>query len=496
MITGTWKEDEPSGAGKWRSKGISVVGRWAVGDAGFNATVHLAQHAFGAQVREAHAAVTQHGVTAATCTTWRGLFRHPECPYDDTARRMDQRLTDSLAEANSKEEEGVLIANHLMDVLQHEVHPHGVVLAKFCACFRQSYPARPSGLIRQVELLLHHAIADLRNFTIEMREYMCGNMTSCLNTKQRKRHGHSVLLDVMFPMIYACLWVLYCSVWRDKDKEIARRIETLTASSCMQLGVKPQLCLQPTLSLRAEQGPSAPGDVPTTTPSEGPPCSTPAQTTPAKKMLTISVPRSPATCSSDAPRVVRMVDPPGNSSGPLEAPAELFGDDDVLLPPPSPSPVRSNSMATSPNDSPSALPYWDAIAVLRRLPEYRSPPAKIECLKLCSVAILSCIDDFFSGCNQGLTVGAEDKFPIVLYVVIQAQVPNLAAECAFMSDALDDRTRNVSEAGYRVTELQAVLDHLEKMEVRGGQSGPAARGEDEASTWDSPLSPGEVALDV
>ena len=43
--------------------------------------------------------------------------------------------------------------------------------------------------------------------------------------------------------------------------------------------------------------------------------------------------------------------------------------------------------------------------------------------------------------------------------------PHLCAEAALMADAVEEKARNVSEARYRVTELQAALDHLELLEL-------------------------------
>jgi len=84
-------------------------------------------------------------------------------------------------------------------------------------------------------------------------------------------------------------------------------------------------------------------------------------------------------------------------------------------------------------------------------------------------------------------VGAEDKFPVVLFVVIQAQLPHIVAECALMADALDERTRNVSEAGYRITELQAALDHLENIDTTPTLA--TAIGTDKLDTAADPVDP-------
>jgi len=284
-----------------------------------------------------------------------------------------------------------------------------------------------------------------------------------LNTKQKRLEAHSILVDVLYRMVYDCIWALYTTVWHDDDHRLARNINALSSVTCYDLGVKPKLCLSDPQRAQATSR-----DVPAEAASSPP-------KTPSKRRLQITIPSSPNANQGSPPPAKSLSIPAPADTVKTTMPSELkeqehknsIADPEcgVLLPPPSPMCNKSMSVNSSPETSPPHVPYWDAIFILRSLPEYQSPAAKIECLKCCVNAIFRAIEEFHSHSEGHMAVGAEDKFPILLYVIVKARVPMIRAEVALMADALDERARNVSEAGYRVTELEAALKHLSNMEV-------------------------------
>ena len=105
---------------------------------------------------------------------------------------------------------------------------------------------------------------------------------------------------------------------------------------------------------------------------------------------------------------------------------------------------------------------------------------------------MSSIELFYQDdADKELTVGAEDKFAILIYILVQARIPLLCAELALLQDCLDEKTRNSSETGYRITELQAVVDHLSNLQIE-----PSELVKDGSANIPSSASPSGVQLEL
>ena len=446
-FNGAWVRDKPNGVCHWKSESLSLEGEWHGRDSERENDAEVSLRYTPELLNRwnsDHKTVSHMPCRCLDEDQWSEYFARPSFRYDGTAERIDLRLVRLLESENMcKEEEGVVIGKHLTELLNGGVHPIGCALQDFCRLFGEAYLPQEGVPFPGADVQLPRAISDLRYFIVAMRNFMLENMTCYLDTKQRKRHAHSVLVDVVYPRVFDTVWTMYCHVWAAKDDLIARRVAPVAslahAEVMARLGIKSFLRLGP----EQEEG-----------------------------IATVV-----------APEAGRAPLDAGVSRGDEESIAQKS--DDVLLLPSSPvSEQRTYSG-----------PYAKAVAVLRRLPDYDSPTAKIECLKLCSDTILRCIETFPRDESLQVTLGAEDKFPVVLFVLIQAKVPHIAAECALMTDALDERTKQVSEAGYRVTELQAALDHLCAM-PEGHASVEASAEEIHSDPRDTPTSPSNISLQL
>jgi len=84
-----------------------------------------------------------------------------------------------------------------------------------------------------------------------------------------------------------------------------------------------------------------------------------------------------------------------------------------------------------------------------------------HCLIEASNKILQCVDEFHHTSKEKkepIAMGAEDKFPILIYAIIKADVPNLWCHFLFLSDFLNEFTDE--EVTYRTTELGDAIQYI------------------------------------
>jgi hypothetical protein len=66
--------------------------------------------------------------------------------------------------------------------------------------------------------------------------------------------------------------------------------------------------------------------------------------------------------------------------------------------------------------------------------------------------------------KQQMDIGADDLFPVYLYVFIRAQLPNLYSEYMFMNDFMDEYVRT-TEASYRFTTFENAMNFVQSLDV-------------------------------
>ena len=103
--------------------------------------------------------------------------------------------------------------------------------------------------------------------------------------------------------------------------------------------------------------------------------------------------------------------------------------------------------------------FKKAISVLQKISEFTSATEKFDTLVETSHELLLEIEEYCPTAE----VGADDLFPIHLYIYIMAKIPNIYSLFKFLSDFLDDIVLD-SEASYRFTNFELTLEFIEKLD--------------------------------
>eukprot|EP01080_Neovahlkampfia_damariscottae_P009682 gene9682-1888_t len=103
--------------------------------------------------------------------------------------------------------------------------------------------------------------------------------------------------------------------------------------------------------------------------------------------------------------------------------------------------------------------FKKAIEVLKKISDYISATEKFDALVETSHELLLEIEEYCPTAE----VGADDLFPIHLYIYIMAKIPNIYSLFKFLNDFLDDIILD-SEASYRFTNFELTLEFIEKLD--------------------------------
>jgi len=104
--------------------------------------------------------------------------------------------------------------------------------------------------------------------------------------------------------------------------------------------------------------------------------------------------------------------------------------------------------------SPISLPYQPVIDALEKLNISKTPIEILNCLTKAASSILSCVDNFHSDKTQNIIMGAEDKFPVLIYALIRANISSLWSICSFLQDFITEHIGD-EESKYRASELMS-----------------------------------------
>ncbi|GAB1597607.1 VPS9 domain-containing protein 1-like [Argonauta hians] len=117
------------------------------------------------------------------------------------------------------------------------------------------------------------------------------------------------------------------------------------------------------------------------------------------------------------------------------------------------------------------FPYKSAVAELRSLKNLTTPLKKMECLVRVIRQICQCIADFQHQNNSAKKnntkddvpiVGADDLLPILHYVLIRSEQPELVSECAAIEELIHEGYL-YGEGGYCLTSFQTALEYLKSL---------------------------------
>ncbi|XP_047242914.1 VPS9 domain-containing protein 1 isoform X3 [Girardinichthys multiradiatus] len=116
-----------------------------------------------------------------------------------------------------------------------------------------------------------------------------------------------------------------------------------------------------------------------------------------------------------------------------------------------------------------SYPYESAVHELKLLVHNRSPQRKLECIVRTLRLICACAEEY--KCLQGddptpktEAIGADDLLPILSFVALRCQCPQLVSECAALEEFIHENYL-IGEEGYCLTSLQSALAYVESLQA-------------------------------
>jgi hypothetical protein len=385
---------------------------------------------------------------------------------DVKLREMAASVAQRFASRGARER---LNADTLSIVLCDDKHPLGQIVSNFVFLFKSTYHFSYGG----VSQLLEQAVDDLRSFAAQLTT-VCGTVFPFVNARLREE----LVMEILLSRVYASLFDLYKTVNKKRDQLLTVKIDSLSGVTMKEIGVLPLFWLgwQPRQEQRA-----AAAATPTRRPTHAPfsPEATAASSSSSTKFYTMTA----LSATSDPGEVVDDVD------------ADLDADDNDL-----PSPYSTmESVAATVMSTPhlgarrrdeaaerlerAQAPYWSAVHELHTIRRYKTIARKLQCLIKVSNSILNAVSDHVDkqrierlkarvaaggaaaddDDDDQVVLGAEDKFPILSYVVIRANVPTLYSELQLIRDFAHP-TQLREEAGFRLVELEQAVEYVNTLD--------------------------------
>uniref|UniRef100_A0A6B2KXT3 VPS9 domain-containing protein n=1 Tax=Arcella intermedia TaxID=1963864 RepID=A0A6B2KXT3_9EUKA len=109
------------------------------------------------------------------------------------------------------------------------------------------------------------------------------------------------------------------------------------------------------------------------------------------------------------------------------------------------------------------IPYHKVISELEKLNITSTPVEKLDCLTKAATSILSCVDEYIKDKTEPIVMGAEDKFPVLIYALIRANIDDLYSNIAFLQDFITNHIGD-EESKYRVSELTDAINYIQNLD--------------------------------
>ncbi|XP_042294487.1 VPS9 domain-containing protein 1 isoform X2 [Sceloporus undulatus] len=116
---------------------------------------------------------------------------------------------------------------------------------------------------------------------------------------------------------------------------------------------------------------------------------------------------------------------------------------------------------------PGSYPYSAAVQELMLIPLGSCPQKKLECIVRTLRIICECAEEY-CGSSEGKSqpaaaaIGADDLLPILSYVVLKSNLPQLVSECAALEEFIHEGYL-IGEEGYCLTSLQSAISYVESL---------------------------------
>ncbi|XP_030060474.1 VPS9 domain-containing protein 1 [Microcaecilia unicolor] len=115
----------------------------------------------------------------------------------------------------------------------------------------------------------------------------------------------------------------------------------------------------------------------------------------------------------------------------------------------------------------NCYPYKAAVEELRLLTLEQCPQKKLECIVKTLRVICECAEEY-SNTEESKTqpgsaaIGADDLLPILSYIVLRSDLPQLVSECTALEEFIHEGYL-IGEEGYCLTSLQSALSYVETL---------------------------------
>ncbi|XP_060933300.1 VPS9 domain-containing protein 1 [Limanda limanda] len=114
-----------------------------------------------------------------------------------------------------------------------------------------------------------------------------------------------------------------------------------------------------------------------------------------------------------------------------------------------------------------SYPYESAVQELKLLMNDCCPQKKLECIVRTLRVICACAEDYRclhegDSAPRTAAIGADDLLPILSYVALRSQCPQLLSECAALEEFIHEGYL-IGEEGYCLTSLQSALAYVESL---------------------------------
>ncbi|XP_067392849.1 VPS9 domain-containing protein 1 [Emydura macquarii macquarii] len=117
--------------------------------------------------------------------------------------------------------------------------------------------------------------------------------------------------------------------------------------------------------------------------------------------------------------------------------------------------------------APGSYPYSTAVQELELILLQSCPRKKLECIVRALRVICECAEEYCAAQESRpqpapAAIGADDLLPILAYVVLKSNLPQLVAECAALEEFIHEGYL-IGEEGYCLTSLQSALSYVESL---------------------------------
>ncbi|KAK1162050.1 VPS9 domain-containing protein 1-like [Acipenser oxyrinchus oxyrinchus] len=121
--------------------------------------------------------------------------------------------------------------------------------------------------------------------------------------------------------------------------------------------------------------------------------------------------------------------------------------------------------------APGSCPYESAVQELRLISKDCCPQKKLECIVRTLRLICECAEEYHTShepatLHSSAAIGADDLLPILSYVALKSDLPQLVSECAALEEFIHEGYL-IGEEGYCLTSMQSAVTYVESLHKGG-----------------------------